>query len=429
MQTLTIDPEFKQLIPPLTELEYQQLEANLLADGCRDPLVVWNGVLIDGHNRYEICNRHDKPFDTVAMDFSGRGEVLLWIIRNQLGRRNLNVFTRGELALRLKPVLAEQARENMLATQNNNTGKAALTNLSKLENINTREELSGITGTSEGTFSKIEYLTERAPEEVKQALRRGDVSVDGAFKEARQAEQKAERQARRLEEKPITMNHPSYVLGNCLDVLPTLQPKTVRLLFSDPPYGMGYQSNRRTASDQLPAIANDASIDEAIAICDAMLTAIAPAMADDCHVLMFTNWRYEPEFRNLLTKHGYSVDASLVWVKENHTSGDLTGFAPQHERILHARKGKIEISPRLSDVFMVKREHHTEHPTEKPTALLKKLIECTTIAGELVVDPFAGTGATVVSALETGRLALGIELDENWYMQGLERLADEHAQG
>ena len=96
-ELLTIDPQFKNLIPPLQRTEYLQLEENLLADGCRDPLVVWRGTLVDGHNRYEICMRHRIPFSVTEVDFYCREEAIAWICANQLGRRNLSEGTRKYL--------------------------------------------------------------------------------------------------------------------------------------------------------------------------------------------------------------------------------------------------------------------------------------------------------------------------------------------
>ncbi len=94
-QNIQIDKEFQALIPPLSAEEKQQLEANIVADGCRDPLVVWGNTLIDGHNRYEICTRLGLPFDTVEKEFESRDEVADWMDANALGRRNLhpNNFT------------------------------------------------------------------------------------------------------------------------------------------------------------------------------------------------------------------------------------------------------------------------------------------------------------------------------------------------
>lgn len=85
-----IDPEFKRLLPELTSAELAQLEANILKDGCRDPIVVWNNTIVDGHHRYEICKRNRLSFKVETLEFGCREEVLRWICLNQLGRRNVS---------------------------------------------------------------------------------------------------------------------------------------------------------------------------------------------------------------------------------------------------------------------------------------------------------------------------------------------------
>ena len=88
---LRIDPEFEGKIPPLTTEEFQQLENNILADGVViNPIIVWDGVIVDGHNRYRIVNKHPEiRFSTCEKTFSDRYEAIAWICKNQLGRRNL----------------------------------------------------------------------------------------------------------------------------------------------------------------------------------------------------------------------------------------------------------------------------------------------------------------------------------------------------
>ena len=108
---LIIDREYKELIPPLTPEERAGLETSLIAEGCRDALVVWNGVIIDGHNRYEICKEHGIEFQTIEKDFPDRDAAKVWIIENQFSRRNLPIFVRGELMLKLKPLIAAKAKE------------------------------------------------------------------------------------------------------------------------------------------------------------------------------------------------------------------------------------------------------------------------------------------------------------------------------
>jgi ParB-like chromosome segregation protein Spo0J len=110
IEILHIDPEFQALIHPLSPDELTHLEANIQAEGCRDPLVLWNGTIIDGHHRYSICTQHNVPFTTVEREFASRDEAKQWIIRNQFGRRNLSDYSRGELALQLEELLAAQAK-------------------------------------------------------------------------------------------------------------------------------------------------------------------------------------------------------------------------------------------------------------------------------------------------------------------------------
>ena len=91
LQHLTIDPEFAGKIPPLREEELKQLEENILADGVViNPLIVWNGVIVDGHNRYHILQQHPEiQFTTYEKQFPDRYAAIAWICKNQLGRRNL----------------------------------------------------------------------------------------------------------------------------------------------------------------------------------------------------------------------------------------------------------------------------------------------------------------------------------------------------
>ena len=94
---LNIDLEFKNLIRPLRREEYRQLELNLVMEGCREDLIVWNGTIVDGHNRYEICNKMHIPYGIQEVDFPDRDAAIAWICANQLGRRNISEETKKYL--------------------------------------------------------------------------------------------------------------------------------------------------------------------------------------------------------------------------------------------------------------------------------------------------------------------------------------------
>jgi hypothetical protein len=171
---MNIDNEFKSLIPALTADEHSELETSILREGCRDALVTWNGTLIDGHNRYEICTRHGLPFTTVERAFSCRDDVIEWIIRNQFGRRNLPAYERARLALRLKPVIAERAKEKQIESG------GAVPQKSAKPMVDTRAELAKAAGVSHDIISKVETIERDAPKPIIEASRRGDISVNMA---------------------------------------------------------------------------------------------------------------------------------------------------------------------------------------------------------------------------------------------------------
>ena len=112
---IKIDNEFKNLIPPLLPKEKQELEESIKKEGCRDALVVWNQILLDGHNRKEIAEKLKIKYKIKEIKLKNRTEALIWIINNQLGRRNLSAYDRTRLALKkekfLKPIAKEKQQE------------------------------------------------------------------------------------------------------------------------------------------------------------------------------------------------------------------------------------------------------------------------------------------------------------------------------
>lgn len=113
---LTIDNRFKTLIRPLSFDEYHALEKNIIAEGCRTPIVTWRGVIVDGHNRYEICTKNNIPFEISIKDFESFDEAIIWICENQLGRRNITDEIRKYL------IGKQYDSEKKLARQRNEHG-------------------------------------------------------------------------------------------------------------------------------------------------------------------------------------------------------------------------------------------------------------------------------------------------------------------
>lgn len=189
---MTVDSEFKNLIPPLSPEERQGLESSLLKEGCRDALVLWGDILIDGHNRYEICTKHNIPYKTVQREFESREAVIEWIILNQFGRRNLPAHERARLALRLKPVIAEKAKEQQ-------GERTDICQNSDRSSIDTKRELAKLAGVSHDTIAKVERIEEEAPEPVVTASRQGRISVNAAYQVTKLEPEEQEEIAHRIE--------------------------------------------------------------------------------------------------------------------------------------------------------------------------------------------------------------------------------------
>lgn len=176
-QKVTIREDFKALIPPLSQDERSELEQSILDYGCRDALLTWQGWIIDGHNRYEICLGNGIHFETSEMDFYDEDAVKIWMIRNQFGRRNLDAYTRAKLAIELKGLFSAKAKERQKGGQ----GGVLLSAILPEASIDTRAELAKISGTSEGTIAKVERIQRDATPEVKEALQKQEISINQAY--------------------------------------------------------------------------------------------------------------------------------------------------------------------------------------------------------------------------------------------------------
>ncbi|MDD0840475.1 hypothetical protein PSQ40_17990 [Curvibacter sp. HBC61] len=219
---ITVNEELLAYIDPLTPDEHAALERSILAEGCRDALVLWGDVLVDGHNRYGICQKHGLPFNTVQnTQFKSMDDVRLWMIDQHLGRRSLSDFQRGVLALRKKDILASRepapkapaapsaapaaqagdsaavsvaadATEAPLqpwedapgqATEGTASAAAATATApatAEQEAVMTREALAKAARISSATISQIEKIQKEAAPELVAAVKSGTISINAA---------------------------------------------------------------------------------------------------------------------------------------------------------------------------------------------------------------------------------------------------------
>ena len=184
-----IDPEFQTLIPPLSDDEYQRLEKSILAEGVRESIITWDGTIIDGHNRYRICQKYNINCPSKERKFESRDAAKIWIIENQFARRNLESYVRGALSLKLKPLYEAEADRLRLAG-NSRGGKSSQKSdtTSSDEHVRTDESIAKLAGVSRDTIRKIEVIESEAANgnpvaiEVKAELESGEKkSIHGAY--------------------------------------------------------------------------------------------------------------------------------------------------------------------------------------------------------------------------------------------------------
>jgi len=180
---LNIDPQFEKIIPPLSDSEYASLEESLINEGCRDPLVVWNSTIIDGHNRYKICLNNNVDYAFITKDFDSKNEVMLWMINNQFARRNISTYVRCELALRLKDFYSEIAKENQIRKPSDSVSQNSV----EQKPIDTQKEIATKANISHDTINKVERIKKALEDtpnaEIEEKLKTGEVSINNAFQQ------------------------------------------------------------------------------------------------------------------------------------------------------------------------------------------------------------------------------------------------------
>jgi hypothetical protein len=177
--SIIIHDGLRAYIDPLTEHEFDALERSLLREGCRDALVCWGDVLIDGHNRYAICQRHNLPYKIIQNDnFQSLEDVQLWMIDNHLARRSVSDFQRGMLALRKKEIIsARQPLQTQAAPQEDQDVAPATPAIKPTQS---RQEIARAAGISSHAVVQIEKIQRTASPELVQAVRAGTISISAA---------------------------------------------------------------------------------------------------------------------------------------------------------------------------------------------------------------------------------------------------------
>lgn len=220
------------------------------------------------------------------------------------------------------------------------------------------------------------------------------------------------------------------MFGDCRQLSPALEDKSIDCVITDPPYGVNYRSRSAVTAEGkkwVQEIANDADLTGAINLFhEAMAPIVKDKMKDNSDLYVFTRWDIVGEWIKAVEYlPGIKYKMLLVWDKGSPGMGDIdANWGCGHELILYCKKGRRDVSYRRSGIISIERVPKTQivHPTEKPVALLETFIEMSTKPGDTVLDLFSGSGSTSVAAKNTGRNSYAYEVDKDFYERSMARL-------
>jgi len=346
---IEVKEEFKKLIPALTTEEFKQLEENCLAEGIREKILTWNGIIIDGHNRFEISTKWNLEYQTESKHFKNEEAVKEWMILNQFGRRNLSNYQRSVLALELEDVFKEKAKEKQIRKP-----KSVSVNSPEQKPIDTRKELSNVAGVGEQTIARVKKIQEKAPEEVKEKLSRGEVSINQAYKEIKKEEKKAELEDKKnaYEERIETVTENEFKV----DIFDTSE--SFRVIYADP----AWSYNDKQDTPQLGGAAKHYDTMSISQLCELPVKEISEK--NSVLFLWVTSPLLEDAF-TVLNSWGFKYKTSFVWDKIKHNMGHYNSV--RHEILLIATKGScVPDNKKLYDsVQSIERnDNHSEKPIE-----------------------------------------------------------------
>tara|TARA_Y100000592_G_C5447338_1_gene306722 strand:+ start:44 stop:1180 length:1137 start_codon:yes stop_codon:yes gene_type:complete len=340
---IQVKDEFKKLIPPLSAEEHTQLTLNICKEGIREPLILWNNYIIDGHNRFEIAKQFNLEYKTINKEFENEDEVKEWMILNQFGRRNLSAYQRSVLALELEDVFRIKAKENQKGGQG---GVLLKQNSAEANPIETRKELSKVASVSHDTIAKVKKIQEKAPQEIKTKLSTGEISINAAYKEIKKEEKKEERV--------------NLIKEQIQDIEKGNLPKLKGLydvVSVDPPWNYEGQSKEITSFDSIGRrVANpypEMSTQE--------IKEIKLPLMDDAIVFLWTTHKFLPDAFEILKEWGLEYKATIVWNKEKIGMG--AWFRMQCEFCLLGIKGKpYWDNTKHRDIVIEPRRQHSRKP-------------------------------------------------------------------
>ena len=388
---MKIKEEFKKLIPPLTTEEFKQLEDNCLAEGIREKILTWNGFIIDGHNRFEIATRWNLEYETASKYFKDEVDVKTWMILNQLGRRNLLNYQRSVLTLEYEKIISDKAKKKEFKRKTT----FVKSQKSNLETFNTNKEVAKISKIGQQTLARVKKIQEKAPEEVKAKLRTGEVSINAAYKEIKKEEKKEKKETERSRLEEIGKTKQIDVdlrLGDFEEVFKDIPDGSIDCIITDPPYPK-----------------------EFIEVWSKLSRVAKRVLKPNGYCVAYSGQMYLPEVMNRMCENLDYYWTFAVYHEGQTQIVNGINLMCRWKPVLIFQNGKKKIENTFQDYFISEQREKNGHDWQQSKSGVAYLIEMFTKKGDTILEPFAGSGTTMIAAREKGRNVIGAEIDEKTF--------------
>tara|TARA_Y100001973_G_scaffold6153_1_gene8568 strand:+ start:631 stop:1770 length:1140 start_codon:yes stop_codon:yes gene_type:complete len=340
---IKIKKEFKQEIPALTTEEYKQLEANCIEEGIREKILLWNEYIIDGHNRYKIAQNNNLEFQTESKSFNSEDDVILWMIDNQNGRRNLTDGWRYKLQQRKKEILSKKHENERQERRVSNVDTLE----KKAESGRTRKEIAKSLNWSTGKVAMADVVFKKATPEIEEKVLKNEITINQAYKEIKKEEKKEERNKKIQEVKQKIENE------NLTSI-----DKKYHVIAIDPPWA--YNEKGGFSSDDYDSQNNRGAVDYPTMTVEQIKKINIPS-ADDCVMFLWTTHAFLKDSFDILKDWGFDYKATIVWDKVKMGMG--RNIRMQVEFCLLGFKGKPIIQGSSErDIITEPRREHSRKP-------------------------------------------------------------------
>jgi 16S rRNA G966 N2-methylase RsmD len=388
---IVIREEFKKLIPALTGEEFKQLETNILSEGIRDPLVLWKGYLVDGHNRYAIATEHGLDYKTVNKDFKDSNEVKLWMIDNQSGRRNLTDGWKYKLQQVKKEILLEKGKENISA---NKGGTTTLSTIDKVAH-NTQKEIAKALDWSTGKVAMADIVFKKATPELEEKVLSNEVTINQAYQEIKKEEKKEQKEQERKELAEIGKTKKidiDFRLGDFEEVFADIPDGSIDCIITDPPYPYEFIE------------------------CWSKLSRVAKrVLKPHGFCIAYSGQMYLPEVMQRMNENLDYYWTFAVYHEGQTQIVNGINLMCRWKPVLIFQNGKKKIENTFQDYFISEQREKNGHDWQQSKSGVGYLIEMFTKEGDTILEPFAGSGTTIIAAREKKRNIIAAELDEKTY--------------